>query len=433
MPGPSRLLRLESSSLDVVSLGATRTTIVPCEESVFNQGLELLWKRALKEGGHSVNKKKLTVNQDHLDKLQKKQRRDFSRLAALISYPEGHSEPKLNGPALFYKCANHFYHSEKDREFRVELGNRVVHFNAQTTPMMAHPNQHDADAGGIFASAHQETSTPQQLFLNEVMRGLLVACKVENDGAITPLYVTYGALQSCLRCTRTHWSKKVALWGQESKFCDIFYAAVLSLACNGWISGQLVRRINNRSSTPQPAWFQHSLPLMLKLGLGGAAFHENNHTACSNTLSLMLVCHLTCCATLNILPFTCEEMKQQVALLPSFVENPNALMPKMWYLQKYQHLLHECTYCMYQARWKKPTCFWVHNFQWEPRPQCGKGGVKCRHLLESNETKHPDSVSGEEGHTMVEKWSLPTELCVELLDSMRVKQPDATWYEACRL
>jgi hypothetical protein len=443
MPGPSKLLRLASSSaVDVVNLGATQTTILPCEQSALNQGLELLWKRALKEGGHGNHKKKLTVNQDDLKNLQQKSRRDFTRLVKKISYPEGHSGPQLNGPALFYKCANHFYHSETSREFRVELGNRVVHFNAQTTPVAAHHHQPAADCGApahsLAASAnqHMPDSTPQQQFLNEVMRSLLVACKVAHDSAITPLYVTYEALQSCLRSTRTHWSKRVAIWAGGLHFCDVFYAAVLSLACDGWISGQLMRRSINRLPTPLPAWFQHSLPLMLRLSLGGVAFSGSNahdHACCNNALSLTMISHLTCCATLNILPFTSEEMKQQLALLPSFVENPNALMPKMWYLQKYQHLLHECTYCMYQARWKKPTCFWVHNFQWEPRPQCGKGGVKCRHLLESNEAKHPDSVSGEEGHTMVEKWSLPIELCVELLDSMRVKQPDATWYEACRL
>ena len=72
MPGPSRLLRLESSSLDFVSLGAARTTVLPCEENVFQQGLELLWKRALKEGGHGNLKKKIAVNQHHLDKLQKR-------------------------------------------------------------------------------------------------------------------------------------------------------------------------------------------------------------------------------------------------------------------------------------------------------------------------------------------------------------------------
>jgi hypothetical protein len=435
MPGPSRLLRLESSSLDFVSLGAARTTVLPCEENVFQQGLELLWKRALKEGGHGNLKKKIAVNQHHLDKLQKMTRRDFTRLVHLISYPAGHSGPKLNGPALFYKCANHFYHSENDREFRVELGNRVTHFNAHTTIAMAQHDQHGLhEVDGVSASAQQDNiSTPQQHFLNEVMRSLLVACKVERDCTIFPLYVTYEALQSSLRSTRTHWRKKVALWGQGEFFCEIFYAAVLSLACNGWISGQLMRRINNCTSTPQPAWFQHSFPLMLKLGLGGATFLGSNHNACNNTLSLMMASHLTCCATLEILPPTCEEMKQQVALLPSFVENPNALMPKMWYLQQYQHLLHECTYCMYQARWKKPTVFWVHNFQWEPHPQCGKGGVKCQHLLESNETRHPDSVGGEEGHTMTEKWSVPSKLCNELLDCIRTKRPNATWCVACRL
>jgi hypothetical protein len=432
MSGPNRLLPLESSSLDVVSLGATGSTFMPCEESVFDKGLELLWKRALKEGGHGNHKKKLTVNQDHLDKLQKKTRRDFTRLVHLMSYPEGHRGPKLNGPALFYKCANHFYYAETGREFRVELGNRVVHFNAQNTPMTAYHNLHGIDAGGGFASAHQDSmSTPQQQFLNEVMRSLLIACKVAHDGAIIPLYVTYEALQSCSRCTRTHWGKKVALWSEGSPFCEVFYAAVLSLACDGYISGQLMRRSINRLPTPQPAWFQHSMPLMLKLGLDGAAFSGSNVPgACDNVLSLTMMSHLTSCATLNILPFTSEELKQQVALLPSFVENPNALMPKMWYLQQYQHLLHECTYCMYQAMWKKPTCFWIHNFRWEPRPQCGKSGVKCQHLLKNNETRHPDSISGDEGHTMAEKWSIPPELCTELLESMRVKQPNSTWWVA---
>jgi hypothetical protein len=386
---------------DAVNLGVHPIVTLPHEQNAFNAGLELLWKNALKAGNHSAHKQKITINQASLDALRKQTRRCFTRLATSIATSSLGTHPNPTGADLFYKCANHYYHSETGREFRVDLGAQVFRLNSHRTAVRG---------DGL------RTIPDINPFVSSVMTSLTASCKANSDAFMGPLHVTHANIKSAMKSLRTNWGKKVREWSQGIKFCDVFYAALFTLAHRQKISGELMRCTGRVNSTPIPNWFRLSHKHAVKLG-----FVE------TGPMNLQDVLHLSACASSHIGLVVPNSDKGDfgfiISTLPTFIENPNAMMHKMWFVQQYRHLIRSTTYCMYEARWKKPTVFWVNNFTWTPLPPCGSNNVRCDWLKDKRSSKHPELLTGAKNHTMLEKWWVPHKLCLDILNNMLEVRP----------
>jgi hypothetical protein len=385
---------------DAVNLGVQPIITLPHEQQAFNAGLELLWQQALKAGSHSAHKKKITINQAGLDLLRNQTRRSFTRLAASITTCSLGTQSKPTGADLFYRCANHYYHSESGREFRQDLGGQVFRLNCRRT---------------AIRSDGLRTIPEINPFVSTVMASLAVSCNANSDAFLGPLYVTYDNIRKAMKSLRTNLGKKVKEWSQRIAFCDVFYAALFTLVHCQKIAGEVIRCTGRVNSRPILDWFQASHGHAVQLGFlePGPTNLQDVSRFVTYTSTYRLMVH-----------FDGAEFDRILSSLPTFVENPEAIMHKMWFLQKYRHLLQSTTYCMYGARWKKPTVFWVNNFTWTPLLQCGLGNVTCDWLKGKRSNKHPDLVTGSStNHTMAEKWWIPHKLCIDILRNMLKARP----------
>jgi hypothetical protein len=387
---------------DAVNLGVRPIIILPHEQKAFNAGLELLWQKALEVGNHSAYKQKVTINQESLDLMRNQTRRCFTRLAKSIAAPSPGTQPMLKGADLFYKCANHYYCAETGREFRLGRGDQAVRLNSHRTAIRS---------DGL--SPILEVNP----FVSRVMASLIVSCGADSAAHLGPLHLTHANIKNAMKSLRTNWGKQVKEWSQGTDFCDVFYAALFALAHLQKIAGELMRCTGHANSKPIPDWFQSSHKLAVKLGFvesGPVNWQDPSHWAsCAISTHGLMV------------PFDGAEFDRVLSTLPTFIENPEAIMQKMWFLQKYRHLIQPTTYCMYGARWKKPTVFWVNKFTWVPLPPCNSHNMKCDWLKSSSTGRHPDLLTGCENHTMVEKWWIPHKLCLDILKNMLEVRPNS--------
>ena len=89
-----------------------------------------------------------------------------------------------------------------------------------------------------------------------------------------------------------------------------------------------------------------------------------------------------------------------------YMENPRAMLRKLPVVDGL--LRRTVTYCQYGFDRMKPTDIFTNDYLWKPRPPC-KAGSPC-HISAPR-----GSLTGTQGRSMAEKWSVPEELCLEVL------------------
>ena len=104
-----------------------------------------------------------------------------------------------------------------------------------------------------------------------------------------------------------------------------------------------------------------------------------------------------------------------------FIENPRGVLRKMPFMQDLKR--NTVTYCQYGDTRMKPTDIWTNNNNWKPKPMC-KNGDSC------HESAPRGSKTGTQGkNSAYERSEIPYELCVEVLNSCKIKDDNLTKQE----
>ena len=76
------------------------------------------------------------------------------------------------------------------------------------------------------------------------------------------------------------------------------------------------------------------------------------------------------------------------------------------------------------AEVKKPTTLWIRNFEWRQPLMCNSADGYCDAVIEHGGHLQLVSYQG----SLAEKWVVPYNLCLELLQCMQHVKQGATWF-----
>ncbi|HEY6143765.1 MAG TPA: hypothetical protein VIV55_10175 [Flavobacterium sp.] len=97
-----------------------------------------------------------------------------------------------------------------------------------------------------------------------------------------------------------------------------------------------------------------------------------------------------------------------------FIENPRGMLRKMPFMQEFTR--HTVWYCQYGEDRAKPTDIWTNSKTWIPRAECHNGNRDCHH-----QPAPRGSMSGSQAiKGSYNRAKIPTELCVEVLNSVLI-------------
>ena len=256
----------------------------------------------------------------------------------------------------------------------------------------------------------------ENVWLSSLLLCLMDVSGVANMAAWLPIYVTLPVLQRVMMNMRRRERRQTKIWVDAGwKFQRIYYGALFALLTEGLIDGEILRCSGGNGSTVVEDWYSDAFLVAVSLG-----FLKN----CIPSLSSFSRVSL-CMWSRNAMTDT--EFRDLMGVLPRFMENPTALLEKMWYMAGYWRLMRHCCYCRYGAAWKKPTTFWVINMDWEDPLMCYKRGEQCE-ARRLNEGVHPVCIGGDANHSMADKWHVPFDLCLCLLRQMRKRRVGGRWF-----
>jgi hypothetical protein len=384
------------SQADTVTLGESASVVSKCDEALCVSAKELVWSSALSESDAGSTMLKLTVDMAYLRRLRLRCR------VALMTLASSRSDAsQITGPELFWMSVNDYLHSESGREFRLPMGSSPIHRTNSRGRIMCR-------TGSVLDRYHPN------VFVNSLMLCLMNACGVAHCVGWVPVHVNYAAVQNSLKLMRNRERGASSLWmAMGHSFADIFYAALLVLLCNGLIRGEVRRMVGHPGSGSRvmPDWFQASARVAVGLGLLSSPMLE---------LGVLCLVQLSCYVDAPIF-----DSATFVINVPRFIENPTAFMEKMWYLQDFAPLIHHCCYCRYGDSYRKPSTYWLSGFSW-PQPLMCNPASPCDHFAVHG--CHAERIGGSIGHSMAQKWSVPFELCLELLQCMLAVRPGGRWF-----
>jgi hypothetical protein len=386
------------SQADPVTLGESASVVSECDAALYVSAKELVWAHAMSESGASNATLKLTVDTACVRRLRLRCRWALYDLAGRRS-----DDSQITGPELFWMCVNDYLHSESGREFRLPMGALPIHRTNSRGRVVCRtgfaPGRYHPDA-----------------FVNSLMLCLMNVCEVAHCVGWVPIHVNYAAVQASLKLMRNREREASAWWmGMGYCFADIFYAALLVLLCDGLIRGEVRRMVGHGGPGGRHVvsnWFQASARVAVGLGLLSSPMLE---------LGLLCLVQLSCHVDAPIF----DPATFGVASVPRFIENPTAFMEKMWYLQDFMPLIHHCCYCRYGDSYRKPSTYWLSGFTW-PKPLMCTPTCPCDYSAVHG--CHAEKIGGSVSHSMAQKWSVPFELCLELLQCMLAVRPGGRWF-----
>ena len=384
------------SQIDSVTLGESASVVSPCDEALYVAAKDIVWQAAMSESGAHSGTKKLTVDMSYVRRLRIRCR------VALVKLTAGRpAESVMTGPELYWMCVNDLLFSESGREFRLPMGTEPIHrtnsrgrimCRTGTVPDRYHPN----------------------CFVNSLMLCLMNVCGVANCVGWVPIHVCYDNLQVAMRQMRNRERETSTWWmGMGYKFADIFYASLLTLFCAGLVRGEVRRLAGHRGTGTRMLmdWFQVSARVAVALELMPSPMLD---------LGVLCLLQLSCYVDAPVFDSTTILLR-----VPRFIENPTAFMEKMWYLQDFMPLVHHCCYCRYGDKYRKPTTYWLSGFSWPNRLMC-TATTPCEHFAANG--CHAERIGGSMSHSMAQKWSVPFELCLEMLQCMLAARPGGRWF-----
>ena len=314
---------------DPLNIGEQPTTAQGAgEQALFEQTCNFLWNRALVQEGLAWGQLKIAMDQSKVQQLYSSTRRDMVRLVHEAGLGP---ESTLGGSDLFYMVVNHFFHSELGREFRLPVGALPVH-RLNTQGRVCIP-QGSSQWGRLHDNVYMES----------LLLCLMDVSGVAEMAAWLPIHVTRAAIAQAMKNMRRRQVKKLVEWkAQGYDFQQIFYGALYALLEGGLIAGE-VRRVRGGHSPSGPlhhlcgSWMAESQPVAAALGFVAGPAVASLSQLCTMQLAQVEVYG------------TPGDIKALLAVLPCLLENPTAMLEKMWYMQDCKHLAHHCCYCRYGA------------------------------------------------------------------------------------
>ena len=107
-----------------------------------------------------------------------------------------------------------------------------------------------------------------------------------------------------------------------------------------------------------------------------------------------------------------------------FIENPRGMLRHMPFMQSFKR--HTIWYCQYGDDRAKPTDIWTNSLTWLPRNICRnykydkEGNIINKHCHHASARRgSPTGTQGRKGS--YERSMIPDELCLEILNSVRVR------------
>jgi hypothetical protein len=414
------ILEMGDDSSDTLNLGERPTAVHANDQELFSEACEYLWGKALQQESCHNATLKIAMTQVKVDQLRLSTRRELTRMVARANAQLGNlllgpAAVTVNGPELFFMVVNHFFHSESHREFRLPMGSLPVH---RTNNRRRVVNCLGGPANRFHANC----------WLNSLILCLVNVCNVGKMLSWLPLHVRYEDCQAAQVNMRRRQIATTKAWlGQGWKFGELFYAGLYALLFEDLVRGE-VRRVfggdphGSEGKMLNRRWFERSHTNAINLGFLPQATFPTLATLCHLQLGMQDT-HCPPCGS-------CEGLADLLLELPRFMENPTAYLEKMWYMQDYAALVHHCCYCKYGAPWRKPTTFWIRKFDWPNPSMCNSTDGHCTTVLEAG--SHSERIGGGDHHSMQQKWHVPFQLCVELLQGMRLARPvgrsPATWF-----
>ena len=403
---------LHEGCLDLISLGAYDSIVPSVDSELFDLAMVRVWLHALDldlSGG--LKRSKITVDQDALRSLRLACKKDLYTL--VLSH--GSADSLMTSGELFYLCVNRYFHAEGGKavkEFRMPLGTVVRRIGARGRTKIA----------TIGSGFHPD------LFVNSLF--LCIAASHGIDAAVSwvPIFVLRKYMAPAMRNMRQRQVKYAATLMALSPgytFGDVFYAGLLTLYLCGLIRGDIGRIFPGKPAGRRDySWYSRSHYVAIQLGfwLDGDVDSMGYKFSLSSGVPPSLAFHCWLAECFMAGP-DFDGLSDLLSCLPRFVENPTAYLEKMWYMSCYSSCVVHCTYCFYGAKWKKPTSLWTRNFFLTPL--CCEPSTPCD--LVSGGGKHPENVGGNR-HSMQQKWHVPFDLCVLILQSMLCVRPLGTWY-----
>jgi hypothetical protein len=385
------------SQIDSVTLGEEASVVADCDAVLYASAKEVVWSNALIISDASSLMLKLTVDMDYIRRL-----RIRSRVALMSLAGARAGDSQLTGPELFWMCVNDFLFSEAGREFRLPMGSAPIHRTNSRGRIMCR-------TGAMPDRYHPNA------FVNSLMLCLLNVCNVAHCVGWVPIYVNYSSVTAAMRLMRNR-EKATSTWwmGMGYRFADFFYASLLVLVCGGLVRGEVRRMMGHRGegSRVMSTWFYSSALVATNLGLLESPLLD---------LGVLCVLQLSCYVDMPVM----LDLTAVSVDVPRFIENPTAFMEKMWYLQDFLPLVHHCCYCRYGDKYRKPTTYWISGFRWAHPLVCTPSSP-CEHFAAHG--CHAERIGGDTSHSMAQKWSVPFELCLELLQCMVAARPSGRWF-----
>jgi hypothetical protein len=383
---------------DILNVGECPTVVQEKEKAVFLEACEFIWARALRAEGITDGTLKVTMTQASVDQLYHSVRRDLCRML-------GRYEPGLlSCPELFFMVVNHFYHSESGREFRLPLGAAPVHRRNKK--------------GRVSVVLQGTGEFHGNKWLNSLMLCLLNMSGMAGTAAWLPIFVTVPVIQQAMMNMRRRQLEQTLIW-RNAGWCyrRVFYGALFALLAEEMVDGEVFRYAGGRGARHAIVedWHVDAQFVAVSLGFLSQAVPS---LGCLSRVRLCMGVRRA---------MSLDEFSDLLTILPRFLENPTALLEKMWYMADYWRLMRHCCYCRYGASWKKPTTFWIANFSWEDPLMCTKNGEQCD-ARKMNDGVHPVRLGGDSNHSMADKWHVPFDLCMDLLRRMKKQRPYGRWF-----
>ena len=310
------------SQTDVLNLGERPTEVPDSQRQVFELSCNFLWNRALVQEGGSQGQLKLAMDQSKVKLLYQSTRRDMVRM---VREAELGADSTLGGSELFWMVVNHFFCSESGREFRLPVGAMPVHrLNTQGRVSVALKRQ----GGGLHSNP----------WLESMLLCLLDVSGVAQVAAWLPIYVTTQTIAQAMKNMRRRQPRLQAQWKAAGHdFSKYFYGGLYALLCEGLVRGEVRRMIGGRGGAHclNEGWMEESKQAAVEMGFLPAG----------GVLSLVGLCSLQR-AQVEVYGNP-GHIQALLSVLPCFLENPTAILERMWYMQDFEHLRHHCCYCRY--------------------------------------------------------------------------------------